>query len=378
MLALLACAIAALVWWGYRYWRSGRVTLHFERGDAAMPMPALELTVFPDQLAFGAPSPPPPLGQLQLASATSVALGRELVPEQAVVRYRGPGVGTGFVFVRLGQTLPAIQLRTGRLLQGRVAEPIGFWCYGWRCAGLQPVADAEVYLMGGGEHGIDLGSARTDAEGNFTIEGIDSELDGLGLRVRARGFAMSHQALGRIDDETWPIVALARTKPIVGRIVAPTELDIRALRVLARGLPGVEARPERDGTFRLDHVPIGLEPRLLLFGLPPTWTYATVRGQVDASVQVDIVPGAVARGRVVDATTQAALGGALVFYGDRDAVRADAAGNFELTHLRPGDVEIQAQLQVPTGRRRSVQRYGSLRVRLEPGSELNGIVVPID
>ncbi|HEX5050552.1 MAG TPA: carboxypeptidase regulatory-like domain-containing protein [Planctomycetota bacterium] len=376
LFVLLACATAAAGWWGYRHWQTGRVTLCFEPAGSAMPV--LELTVFPEQLAFAAPSPPPPLGQVRLDGGTSVVLTGDLVPREAVVRYAGPGVGTGFVFVRLGQVLPAIHLRPGRLLQGRVAEPIGFWCYGWRCAGLQPVAGAEVTVMGGGEHGIDLGSARTDAEGNFTIDGIDSELDGLGLRVRASGFAIAHQTLGRVDDDTWPIVALARTQPVMGRIVAPPGLDPSSLRVLARGLPGVDTRPERDGTFVLDHVPAGMEPRLLLYDLPPTWTYATVRGHAKTPVQIDIVAGAVVRGRVIDAETKAPLAGALVYYGDQDAVRADASGNFELQHVVPGDIEIQAQFQVDVTRRRSVQRYGSRRARLEPGQALEEFVVAVD
>ncbi len=366
------------VWYGYLHWLSRRVTVHFTRQGVAVP--ALQLTFFPDQLAFAAPSPPPPIGQLRLDGQTAVSLDAELVPERAVVRYSGPGVGTGFVFVRLGQDVPSIELRPGKVLHGRVGEPIGLWCYGWRCAGFRPVADAEVVLMGGGEHGIDLASARTDSDGRFTLEGIDGELDGLGLRARAKGFAIGHLALGRLVDggDTGPVFALARTRAMTGKVILPASVVVTALRVLARGLPGVEATLASDGTFVLDHVPPGVEPRLVLHGLPPTLTHAPVRAQAGVALRIDVVPGAVVRGRVVDAETKAPLAGALVFCGEQDAVRADAHGCFELRQLLPGEVEIQAQWQVTDARRHTVQRAGRRRVSLASGKIMDEIVITID
>jgi len=373
---LAGCGTVALGWFGYEHFRAGRLVISFVRQGA--PVPDLALTFFPDQLGFAAPSPPSPLGSLQLAGS-SVTVGDEVVPGQAVVRYEGKGVGTGFVHVRLGQVLQPIELREPKVLQGRVGAPIGFWCFGWRCAGFRPVVGAEVVAMGGGEHGIALATTRTDAEGRFRFLDLDVVVSPLGLRVRAAGFAIGHQAVPEGTTESQPqIVALATTVPLRGKLTAPGGLDVKTLRVFARGLPGVEATPDADGLFTLDHVPPGIEPRLLVHGLGPLLGHAQVRGMRGKAVQIDVVAAAVVRGRVIDAVTRSSLGGTLVFCGEGEAVRADDGGRFELTRLLPGEVEITAQWQSSERRRRPVVRTGHQHVQLGPGQILEGLVVAID
>jgi hypothetical protein len=383
-LVLLLAALAAGIWLGLRAHAARHVTLAFVGiGDA--PPPPLELTFFPQRLAFAAPSPPPPLGRREVP-AGELTVGAEAVPGQAVVRYRGPGVGTGYAHVELGRTLAPIRLRAPIVLTGRVGEPIAFWCFGWRCAGLRPVAGAEVLVMGGGEHGIELASGATDADGRFTIEGVDGALDGIALRVRARGFALAHEALARRaptgsptssptgspDAAPTTVIALAPASTIRGRIAAPAAIDRTTLRVLARGLPGVHTMPAADGTFVLDHVPVDVAPRLLVLGLPDTWTHLPARGTTGAPVRIDVVPGAAVRGRVLDAGTRAPLAHALVFCGDQDAVRADDDGRYELLRQLPGDVEVAAQWQ-PEGKPRSPIRHGRTRVVLEPNDSRDGV-----
>jgi hypothetical protein len=360
-------------WQLWSYVHAHRVTLTF--GDA--PPTGVELTFFPEQLAFAAPSPPPPIGSLALVAATDVTVGEDLVPGQAVVRYAAAGAGTGYRHLRLGEDPAPIELRAPGTLRGRVVEPIALWSLGWRCAELRPVADAEVVVMGGGEHGVELASARTDAAGEFVVGGFDRELDGLGVRVRAAGFALEHQSLGRSAgrQDAVPVVALARAGALSGRIIAPPSFDVRTLRVLARGLPGVEAVPAADGAFVLEHVPPGVRPRLVLYGLPTTLAHAPARAQSD--VRIELVAAASVRGRVVDAATRAPLGGALVFGGDDQAVRADASGRFELARLPPGPATIEAKFEFRE-RRRRVTRTGSCAVDLRAGEQLTEVLVPVD
>lgn len=370
--AVLLALGASQLW---QYWRAHRVTLAFD----ALPPTGVELTFYPEQLAFAAPSPPPALGTLALVGTSGVTLGAELVPGQAVVRYAAKDRGTGYRHVRLGEEAAPIELRPPGTVRGRVVEPIGLWSYGWRCAELRPVAGAEIVVMGGGEHGVELSSARSDAAGEFLADGFDRTLDGLAVRVRALGFALEHrsitrQAGGDPDDDSL-VVSLTRAPALGGRIVAAPGFDVQSLRVLARGLPGVESVPAVDGSFVLQHVPPGVRPRLLLYGLPLTLAHLPVRARSD--VRIELVNAAGVRGRVVDRESQTPLGGALVFCGDDHAVRADAAGRFELVQLPPGPATIDAKFEVRESRRR-ITRTGSRPVQLRSGETVDDVVVLID
>jgi hypothetical protein len=375
--ALLLTALAAAVNVGLQWWDGRRVTIAFTMPEGSPPT-AVELTFLPDQLAFAAPSPPPPIGTLQLGAASGVTVGGDLVPGQAAVRYAAKGYGTGFRFVRLGQPVPPIALRPGRTLRGRVGESIGFWAFGWRCAGLAPVVGAEVLALGGDEHGVVLGRAEVDGEGRFAVVDLDPGLEAVTLRVRATGFAIQHLRVPCRVDEPPPIVALQRTEPVRGRVALPPGVDPATLRVLARGLPGVEAVPAADGSFVLENVPPGLDPRLLLHGLAAPWTHAPARASRRQTVQIDVVAGAVLLGVVVDSLTKHPLAAALVFCGDDITVRADDRGRFELPRVLPGLVEIGAQIEIQVGRRRPTVRTGRQRVAATGGQTVDDIVVPID
>lgn len=357
---------------GWQALCSRRVALEFTNDGGHVP--PLHLSFFPAQLAFTMPSPPPSLGELALSS-TDAWVGSDLVPGAAVIRYEAAGFGAGYRHVRLGETA-RVQLRAPRTLAGRVVEPVAVWFAGWRCIEQRPVAGAEVIVMGGGEHGVVLAAGRTDADGHFAVDGVDLLLDGLGVRVRAPGFAIAHRPIAR-EPEGALEVAVARTGSRLGRIDGLGSVDPTTLRVLARGLPGVEAVPAVDGTFALDHVPADMEPRLLLLGLPGLMTHRPARAGTD-SARIEVLTGAGVRGRVVDATTNRPLAGALVFCGDDEAVRSDDDGQFELTRLLPGTRELRAQYEQPTRRRRSITRSGRLRIQLPSGAVLENVVVTVE
>lgn len=372
-LALCAAVAAAVLAW--RAWDGRRVTIAFARADA--PVPALELTFFPDRFTFAAPSPPPPIGTRQLAAGASATFASDAVPERAVVRYRGDGVGAGFVHVELGKSPPPIALRPAVAVRGRVVAPVAAWQFGWRCLALTPVAGAEALLMGGGEHGVELGRAVSDATGAFVIDGVDTALDGLALRVRAPGYVLAHADLERGPDgaPAVTVVPLDRGATRTGRVEAPPGFDPSSLLVLARGLPGVQAQPAADGSFTLDFLPPRAEPRLALAGLPATLAHAPVRAAVNAPATIALQPAATVRGRVLSVANGKPLAGALVWVGDDDAIRADDDGCFELRHLLPGDVEVHAQWDGARKRGRRAKWHGRAAVRLVAGQTLAGIDV---
>ncbi|MCR9244535.1 MAG: hypothetical protein NXI31_05845 [bacterium] len=388
----MIAGLIALGWYGYLQWREGQVRLTFV--GVAGGVPALELTAFPDRLTFTSPSPPPPFGELSLAAAVAGGDGKamahatldgDLVPGRAVVRYRGEGVGAGIVFVELGKEFEPIQLTAPRTIRGRVVEPVGFWEFGWRCAGVRPVPAAEIIAMAGGEHGIEIGSTTADDEGRFELTGIAADVHPLSLRVRVLGFELQHvEAVpltaddvdGSLDDPV--LLAVQRTELLRGRVETPPGLDPSDLWVLARGLPGVQAQPERDGSFELDHLPPGVSPRLLVHGLGDFFGCPEITASRGTAALFRVVPAGVVRGRVVDRETSEPLAGALVFPGDAVAVRSDADGYFELVHVMPGAVEITAQYKQRLKRRRHYMRFGRVRVDVVGGEASEGVVIEVD
>ena len=364
-------AISLGIWHGLGWYEQNYLPIRF--AGEGVEVPELELTFFPDQLAFVAPSPPPPLGSETIAS-DSVTVGAALCPERSVLRYAGEGVGAGFVHVQLDRPFEQVSLRPPASLSGRVGEPVHYWSMGWRCTGFLPVADAEVVVMGGGEHGVDLVRARTDERGEFTVTGFDGQLDALGLRVRAPGFAVLHKGIVDLDahaDER-ALLVLERAPLRRGAVVVMPGLGIAPedLLLLARGLPGVQARPDPSGKVAFDHVPLGMEARVLVYGLPPLVAQTEARTERDGQFEVQVVAGAVVRGRVLGVDL-APRPGALVWIGQQTPVRTDGDGRFELTNQLPGKQAITAQWKPK--RRRAKPWLVSKALTLVAGEATEGV-----
>lgn len=366
-------------WFGYRAWRQSLTILTFVPPDG-MAAPELELTFYPDQLAFASRSPAAAIGR-QRAPAGEVVLDAALVADNVIVRYAGSGVGTGFVRVVPRRPGAPVLLRGPTRLRGRVGEPQGFFCFGLRALGLRAVVGARVLAMGGGEHGVLLGEAVTDAEGRYEIAGFAEGLPNLGVRVLAAGHAMQFVATTAGGDE--PTVALVATQPIAGKVALPPGVDPKALRVLAKGLPGVEAAVGDDGAFALDHVAPNLEPRLLVHGLPPSWTHAQVHAMPgDANVAIAVVPAARVRGRVVDRNTLLPIAGAMVWHEHGPAgwvaVDADSDGRFELELAPAGSLLVRAQRYSEDALGNRETLFGERRIDIEAGKDVDGLVVRVD
>ncbi len=379
MLVVWLAAIAGLVALGVRHWQAGRVTLTFVHATGAVP--PLELTVFADRLTFTGPSPPAALGQRQVEGASATLAG-DLVPERAVVRYRGDGVGAGIVFVTLGDDIAPIELGPARTIRGSVVEPLGFWAFGWRPAGTRAVGGAEIIAMAGGEQGIEIARTVADENGDFVLPGIAAAVDALSLRVRAPGFELGHVDVSTHRPRTSadPDIVVApvrRTKPVRGRVLGPDDVDLEGLWVLARGLPGVQVRPDADGTFELDHVPPRAQLRLLVHGLGPFFACADVRAEPGSVPELRIVPAGLVRGRVVDHETGEPIAGALVYAKNTATVRTDVHGHFELPHIEPGRVEVITQVETRTKKRRRQVRFGRADVDVRAGAEQAGVEIQV-
>ena len=342
-------------------------------------VPPLQLEFFTGRFGPSLPSPPPPLGERTLAAGEEAAIGLEFGRDVGRVRYRAEGFGIGYATFALGQKSRPIVLRPGRSLRGRVGEPLAVWAQGWRCLGMRPVAGAEVVLLGGGEHGVELASTRSDERGEFVVEGIDGELDGLALRVRAAGYVVAHEKLPRLSspDFVEPVVPVRRGSSIKGRLVVPAGVTTNGWRVLARGYPGVEAEVRSDLTFVLDHLPEPGSVPLVVFGLDAALAQLPVVARPDWSGQVEIVPAAVVRGRVVELLSKKPIAGALVYWGDGDAVPTDDDGHFTLPHALPGAGELHAQFDFSDAGRRRHRWAGSVRLTLRFGERHDDVTIAV-
>ena len=228
--------------------------------------------------------------------------------------------------------------------------------------------------MGGGEHGVDLARAETDEQGACTISGYDGDLDALGLRVRAPGFEVSHQRLPGVSESTSDgvVVTMTRSQLRRGKVLIDADVGLQPqdLLVLARGLPGVQARPDPNGVVVIDHVGLDVEARLLCYGLPDTVAFNEVRTVRGGEFELRVVRGATVSGRVVGPDLRP-MPDAVVWIEQRRAVRTDQDGSFELTNLLPGGRTVEAQWRPK--RRKGDALFASRPVTLTPGLRLERV-----
>lgn len=337
--------LASAAWFGWQAWQRTRTVVTFETADGS-PVPALEIEVYPNEVAFNAPSPPPRLASAQHEGGTTFVLKNAGLPSSFLLRWSGAGVGAGVASVTRGRAAQ-ILVTPPAAMDGRVGQPTGFLAFGLRTTGMRAVKDARVLCMGAGEHGVVLAETRTDAEGRFRLEGFASDPPVVWLRVLAPDCAIAFAQ--HFVGAQGPVVPLVPTKPLRGRVALPPEVDARQLLVLAKGLPGVQAEVAADGTFQLDHLPPNVQPRLLVHGLPTNWTHSVVNGGAgQENVVVEVVRGQTVRGLVLDRMTQIPQAGAMVWHDcgplGGATVTTGEDGAFEFERLPEGKVKLRAQV----------------------------------
>ena len=377
---LAPLAVVTAGWMSFRAWKGSRTVVTFV-GAGGAPVPPLELQLFHEQLSFAAPSPPAPYFTQSLADGNEVVFGADEVPQSALLRYSGKGIGVGFASITRGR--PAqIQLAAQGALEGRVGTAAGLFAMGLRTLGMEPVAGARVLAMGGGEHGIALCETTTDADGRFRLEGFSSDLPALGVRVLAKGYALAFSSQF-LEPDLSVVVPMLQTQAIRGRVSLPDGVSHERLRVLAKGLPGVESAIAADGTFELDHVGPTLEPRLLVHGLPTGLTHAQVNAHAGQDeVAITVVADVVIRGRVVERMRQSPMAGALVWHDSGPNggvnVQADDDGRFEIRGAPPGQLVLRAQCTIRTEDGEKETLAGERSIAIEAGKDLGEVVVRVD
>ena len=374
-------AIASVGWFAYRDWQRSRTVVTFARTDGEK-VPQVELELFDDTMSFAMPSPPSPYAKRVLeAGEGSIVFGPEDLPGSALLRYSGQGIGIGYATISRGEQIE-VRLAAPAATEGRVGKVSGMYAMGLRTLGMEPVAGARVVAMGGGERGIALCETVTDAEGRFRLEGFSSDLPMLGIRVLAKdcALAFSNQFL---EPGVSFVVPMLATRPLRGRVELPEGKSAAGLRVLAKGLPGVEAKVAGDGAFELDHVPPNLEPRLLVHGLPNGLTHAQVNAHAgQEGVAIVVQPEVTFRGRVVERMRQAPMGGAMVWHdcgpGGGVTVQADGDGRFSIHGAPPGELVLRAQCSIKNDEGDTDTLSGERKIVLEVGKDPGEVMVRID
>ena len=84
--------------------------------------------------------------------------------------------------------------------------------------------------------------------------------------------------------------------PRRGKLELAVDLELDSLRLLARGLPGIDTVPTADGLFTLDHIPDEVEARIIVHGLPDDCAQEAARTSRDGLALVRVVAGATVEG----------------------------------------------------------------------------------
>jgi hypothetical protein len=366
---------------------AGRCTITFLPAQGGV-VPPLQLTFYPLSDLLVAPSPMRPTGQRQLTDTAVLTVDGELVPGKAVLRYAGAGIGAGATVVQLGR--PAtVQLAPPRSLRGRAV------C--WRpslCLSslpFAPLAGARVLAMGGGARGVPIGEAVTDADGWFELDGLDADMPSVGLRLCDDGHAIDNFDVPvNVPEVESPellrqnLLITVPTRPVRGQVILPPDLQPKDLRLVARALPGVDAPLGADGSFSLDLLPPGVQPKLLVYGLPARYTHRETRGVAgEEQLRIEILPATTISGWVLDRNTRQPIGGADVWHGSgpMGMVGTTTApdGTFTIGEVPAGEVRLSAQHRatVPGGTEQIVRR-GHRDLRVEAGVPRKQIIVTVE
>lgn len=262
-------------------------------------------------------------------------------------------------------------------ISGRVVDPTG--------AGV-PGATIYPLLLDGKERqssALLADVTLADGEGNFALPWL--EVGTWTLQARAKGFApttASPMATGTQDA----VIQLEPGVPVSGRTVeegAPAADVEVTLATVGRNAPEVAVRSDQQGNFIFEAVgPGNFEIRGKKAGqiVKDAPLQLVVANLPQEGIVLELVPGGVARGRVIDRDNGDGIPSviirALLVGGGRlrlVAEPSDAEGHFEIVGLNPGTYEIVAS-EAP-GYSQFRRNQSAVKVNVAPGESLEGISI---
>ncbi len=228
---------------------------------------------------------------------------------------------------------------------GTVVDPAG-----------APVAGARVVASAAAELGVG-GEAISDADGRFTIGGLDP--GGHGLRAHAEGYASTSVAVEA--GATDVVLALVTGARLIGRVVDPGGAAIAAPTVVVQRRTGLVARAvtvvsifDAQGRFAIDGLVAGsYEVIAQAAGFAPSAPVTAVAARDPDELTVTVRTGATVTGTMIDGDTRAPLASGKVSVegalGEGSsavplvtAAITAADGSFELTGIAPGRRSLTA------------------------------------
>lgn len=274
-------------------------------------------------------------------------------------------------------------------------SPTELWGLVVDASSRQPVRDASIELLRRdadafwnldldyGERTEALAHTRSDEQGRFRFDVVRASPHR--LRVQALGFA-SNTALCCTGGSIVTI-ALTRGSVLTGVVRAEgkpvADLDVR---VVVRGESSelASGRTDLAGSFRFIALPLG-EVYLQVRGAryEEEWKHLTIAEGGQQHVEVELEPGKVLRGRVLDAVTGAPIPGARVAdsWTMRRAVVSANDGSFELAGLKDNRYVmcyVRANGFAAFDENVGTKLDQELVVRLARGGEVRGRVVDRD
>jgi protocatechuate 3,4-dioxygenase beta subunit len=258
-----------------------------------------------------------------------------------------------------------ITARKGFSLSGRIVDAEG-----------RPLPDAEV------EHPTGPGSARTDADGRFVLEGVAES--GNDVVASKPGFvaARASNVRGGSSDRT---MAMRRGLPLVGAVVAAdgtTPVPGAVVRVDGRDTHA-SAEADAEGRFRIEEFGEGHVSVLADGGERGVCevTGVALPRPADSVLKLVLAPAKAVNGRLLDATTRKPVAGAVVDVtaGRRRLwTRSGADGTFTVRPAPAGDwrLAVSAPRYVRTNRSIARAQLGEkpVEVFLREGATITGRV----
>lgn len=347
-----------------------RLELSFQPKGALAVEPPERVTLELYQYRVGSKDfwPPPQILTREVAFGESIRFEPGELPKQVWVKTSGEGIGTAARVLRPGTKPISVDVFGPGIVQDRVLDAQG-----------RGVVGAKVIATGGSKRGVLVAETETALDGTFQLTGLDTNVESLGLRVLAPGFAVLNRSwfIGALEQD--PLI-LKRTVEFQGKVELPEGVSLEGVQLYVERIPGVSTALGADGSFELDHMPPPpTQLRPLFKGLPEGWTFRDqwfAAGEADVSIPLET--SHTLRGLAVRATDGSPIQGVTIYHrhGARGFTLATSGrdGGFLLPDLPAGDVNVRASWDAPpTGEKQTRVTWHS-RVVVESPEDLKQLI----